>query len=77
MCLLFFRLTNVQSADGSAAASFLGTGHEAGADEDDFHMIRRRNLEIDGDEREDAGVHQGKPPALARDNSIRLMKTGG
>lgn len=45
-------LTNVQFADGSAAAAFLGTGREAGADEDDFHMIRRRNLEIDRDERE-------------------------
>jgi hypothetical protein len=54
MCLLFFPSTDadVRSSDGSAAASFLGTGREAGADEDDFHMIRRRNLEIDGDERE-------------------------
>jgi hypothetical protein len=54
MCLLSLRPTNVQSADGSTAASFLGTGREAGADEDDFHMIRRRNKEIDGDEREEA-----------------------
>ena len=52
---LFFRLTDV-SVNGGAAASFLGAGYEAGADEDDFHMPRRKNLEIDGDEREDAGV---------------------
>lgn len=39
---------------GAAALSLLGTGREAGADEDDFHMIRRRNLEIDRDEREEA-----------------------
>ncbi|KAH9083575.1 hypothetical protein EDB83DRAFT_2330011 [Lactarius deliciosus] len=39
--------------DGGAAATFLGTGREAGADEDDFHMIRRRNLEIDRDERKE------------------------
>lgn len=56
MCFLFFHLTNVQSLDGGAVVSFLGVGYEAGADEDDFHMLRRRNLEIDGDEREDAGV---------------------
>ncbi|KAH9061232.1 hypothetical protein EDB87DRAFT_1674191 [Lactarius vividus] len=37
-----------------AAAALLGTGREAGADEDDFHMIRRRNLEIDRDERKEA-----------------------
>jgi len=42
-----------QKIDGSAS-SFLGTGREAGADEDDSHMIRRRILEIGGDEREEA-----------------------
>jgi len=41
-------------ADGSAGATLLGTGREAGADEDEFHMIRRRNLAIDRDEREEA-----------------------
>lgn len=44
----------MQLADGGAGATFLGTGREAGADEDDFHMIRRRNLEIDRDERVEA-----------------------
>jgi zinc finger CCHC domain-containing protein 9 len=29
----------------------LGTGRDAGADEDDFHTIRRKNVEIDRDER--------------------------
>ena len=52
----FFFLTNMQLADGSAASTLLGTGREAGADEVDFHMIRRRNLEIDGDVREEAKV---------------------
>ncbi len=28
----------------------LGTGREAGADEDDFHTIRRKNAEMDRDE---------------------------
>ena len=44
---------DVQLTDGSAAATLLGTGREAGADEDDFHMIRRKNLEIDKDEQEE------------------------
>ncbi|KAI0256064.1 hypothetical protein BJV78DRAFT_1118019, partial [Lactifluus subvellereus] len=35
---------------GHAVATLLGTGHEAGADEDDFHTIRRKNAEIDRDE---------------------------
>jgi zinc finger CCHC domain-containing protein 9 len=50
-------VTNVQLPDGGAVATLLGTGREAGADEDDFHMIRRRNLEIDRDERA-----EGKAP---------------
>lgn len=29
----------------------LGTGREAGADEDDFHTIRQKNAEMDRDER--------------------------
>ena len=54
-CLpLVFGLTNEQLPDGSIAATLLGTGREAGADEDDFHLIRRRNMEIDRDEREQA-----------------------
>ena len=51
---MVFGLTNVQLADGSVALTLLGTGREAGADEDDFHLIRRRNMEIDRDEREHA-----------------------
>ena len=31
--------------------TLLGTGREAGADEDDFHTIRQKNAEIDRDER--------------------------
>ena len=52
-------------ADGSAASTFLGAGHEAGADEDDFHLIRRRNLEIDRDEREQAKAMQAGAVAEA------------
>ncbi|KAI9463673.1 hypothetical protein BJY52DRAFT_1202944 [Lactarius psammicola] len=64
--------------DGSAAATLLGTGREAGADEDDFHMIRRRNLEIDRDERKEAkaeraGVVAGVVKASGR-TSIKPNK---
>ncbi|KAI0305620.1 hypothetical protein B0F90DRAFT_1699495 [Multifurca ochricompacta] len=40
-----------RKTEGSAAVALLGTGREAGADEDDFHTIRRKNAEIDRDER--------------------------
>ncbi|KAH9944725.1 hypothetical protein B0H21DRAFT_694731 [Amylocystis lapponica] len=33
--------------DTAAGAIFLGTGHDAGADEDDFHTFKRRNAEVD------------------------------
>lgn len=49
--LLFLSLlTNAWTVEGSAVATLLGTGHEAGADEDDFHTIRRKNAEVDRDE---------------------------
>jgi len=57
-------------ADGGAGATFLGTGREAGADEDDFHMIRRRNLEIDRDERVEA-------KALRADVAAGVVKAPG
>jgi zinc finger CCHC domain-containing protein 9 len=37
--------------EGGALAALLGTGREAGADEDDFHTIRRKDVEMDRDER--------------------------
>ena len=47
----FFSLTNcIIDTEGSAVATLLGTGHEAGPDEDDFHTIRRKNAEMDRDE---------------------------
>ncbi|KAF8274573.1 hypothetical protein EI94DRAFT_1713750 [Lactarius quietus] len=57
-------------ADASADASLLGIGREAGADEDDFHMIQRRNLEIDGNEREEA-------KALRDGATARVIKASG
>ena len=38
----------------NARATVLGTGREAGADEDDFHTIRRKNTEMDRDEHGEA-----------------------
>ncbi|KAI0298584.1 hypothetical protein BC826DRAFT_1103078 [Russula brevipes] len=37
----------LRKIEGNAVATLLGTGREAGADEDDFHTIRRKNAEID------------------------------
>ncbi|CCL99658.1 uncharacterized protein FIBRA_01678 [Fibroporia radiculosa] len=35
----------------ASAALFLGTGLDAGADEDDFHLFKRRNAEVDRTEK--------------------------
>ena len=68
----------MQLADGGAAPTLLGAGREAGADEDDFHLIRRRNLEIDRDERKQAkliraGAVEGGVKATGR-TSVKPKK---
>ncbi|KAG0700829.1 hypothetical protein DFH29DRAFT_929889 [Suillus ampliporus] len=37
----------------SGTATFFGTGHGAGADEDDFHTFKRRNADVDRDMKKD------------------------
>lgn len=49
--------------------AIIGTGHKAGADEDDFHSFKRHNTEMDREEEQEekskrkldvrAGVHSG------------------
>ncbi|KAI6131591.1 hypothetical protein EDD16DRAFT_867817 [Pisolithus croceorrhizus] len=41
---------------GTAANKIFGTGEEAGADEDDFHVFKRKNAEVSNDE-----SGEGKP----------------
>ncbi|KAI6040211.1 hypothetical protein EDC04DRAFT_1523080 [Pisolithus marmoratus] len=36
---------------GTAANKIFGTGNEAGADEDDFHVFKRKNVEVSNDEK--------------------------
>jgi zinc finger CCHC domain-containing protein 9 len=36
----------------------LGTGREAGADEDDFHMFKRKTSEIEHDEKKEAKLKE-------------------
>lgn len=68
-------MTNAQLADGGAAATLLGTGREAGADEDDFHMIRRRKLEIDRDEREEGkALRAGAVTGVVEAPSVKPKK---
>lgn len=38
-------------AEVMASTVFLGTGRDAGADEDDFHTFKRRNAEVDKSEK--------------------------
>jgi len=40
----------------AASTVFLGTGHDAGADEDDFHTFKRRNAEVDRSEKAVKGI---------------------
>lgn len=58
------------------SASFVGTGGEAGADEDDFHIFKRRKAEVEMEEKQlerakrmanvKAGVHSGVVKAFGR-----------
>ncbi|KAI0049864.1 hypothetical protein FA95DRAFT_1581497 [Auriscalpium vulgare] len=67
-----------------ARAAFLGTGREAGPDEDDFHTLRRRTAEVDRDEqgdvraRKDArvrvGAHSGVVKAFGAMPQVRKVK---
>jgi len=53
--------------EGSAVSALLGTGREAGADEDDFHAIRRKNVEMDRDER---GEERARKEAKVRAGAL-------
>ncbi|KII92610.1 hypothetical protein PLICRDRAFT_103776 [Plicaturopsis crispa FD-325 SS-3] len=65
-----------QDDGANNTAILLGTGQEAGADEDDFHTFKRRRVEIDQDERQEekakraldvkAGVHSGVVKSFGR-----------
>jgi zinc finger CCHC domain-containing protein 9 len=48
---LFF-LKNSVSAEVASTLSFIGIGSGAGADEDDFHTFKRKNLEVNKEERD-------------------------
>jgi zinc finger CCHC domain-containing protein 9 len=61
--LSFHILTNAWTVEGSAVATLLGAGHEGGADEDDFHTIRRKNAEVD---REEHGEERARKEAKVR-----------
>ena len=66
---------NVWTAEGSAVATLLGTGQEAGADEDDFHTIRRKNAEVDRDEH---GEERARKEAKVRAGAFTgIVKTFG
>lgn len=39
-----------------SGTTFVGMGHGAGADEDDFHTLKRRNVEVDRDIKKDERV---------------------
>jgi zinc finger CCHC domain-containing protein 9 len=59
---------------GTAATTIFGTGSGAGADEDDFHSFKRKNVEVSKDEKKEdrrrkrldvrAGLHTGTVKAF-------------
>ncbi|KAH7913282.1 hypothetical protein BJ138DRAFT_657062 [Hygrophoropsis aurantiaca] len=64
--------------------TLLGTGKDTGADEDDFHTFKRRNAEVDKDEKRDektkrivdikAGVHTGIVKAFGKPSIVASKK---
>ena len=48
-------LTSLVTTDPT---NLVGTGDAAGADEDDFHLLKRKTTEIDRDEKKEAKVKQ-------------------
>ncbi|KAI0030780.1 hypothetical protein K488DRAFT_79454 [Vararia minispora EC-137] len=62
----------MRKADINAGSVFLGIGREAGADEDDFHTFRRKNVQVDrelqGEERirKSAKVRAGKHSGIVK-----------
>jgi zinc finger CCHC domain-containing protein 9 len=59
----------ILSSDSTEDSAMLGVGREAGADEDDFHMLKRHKTELEHDEKQEvkmkrvvdvkAGAHSG------------------
>ncbi|KAF7338244.1 hypothetical protein MVEN_02049700 [Mycena venus] len=49
-CLLIVVLDSTKDSD------VLGVGREAGADEDDFHILKRRKTEVDRDEKQEVKI---------------------
>ncbi|KAI5118233.1 hypothetical protein M0805_008869 [Coniferiporia weirii] len=41
----------LRKQDNVASTVLVGTGHSTGADEDDFHTLKRMNVEVDMEER--------------------------
>lgn len=61
-------------ADAIKDSDFIGTGREAGADEDDFHTLKRRKTEVEREEKREeqfkhrivVGAHSGVVTALPK-----------
>ncbi|KAG6335692.1 hypothetical protein ID866_3398 [Astraeus odoratus] len=56
---------------GTAAGAVFGTGKEAGADEDDFHVFKRKNVEVSKDENRDKERKLQDVKAGARTKAIK------
>ena len=53
--------------------AFLGTGVEAGADEDDFHTFKRKSAEVDKEQKVVERTQQSRPKILSQPRKKKVV----
>jgi len=54
--------------------AFLGTGVEAGADEDDFHTFKRKSAEVDKEQKVAEWTQKSRPKNPSQSQRKRVVK---
>ena len=72
------------AADVAQSTALLGTGREAGADEDDFHTLKRKTKEVEREEKQEdklkrllevkTGAHSGGVKAFGQSTQPKAKK---
>ena len=53
--------------------AFLGTGVEAGADEDDFHTFKRKSAEVDKEQKVVERTQKSRPKNLSQPRKKKVV----
>ena len=53
--------------------TFLGTGTEAGADEDDFHAFKRKSAEVDKEQKAVERIQKSKPKIPSKPQNKKVV----